>query len=290
MIVVSGAGGKTGRAVIRALAARGSRVRAFVRRPEQAGASRALGACEALAGDMRDPARWADALLGARSLYLVCPNMAPDEEVLAETAMEACARTGIKHLVYHSVLHPQTETMPHHWHKLRVEERLLASGLPYTILQPAPYMQNVLASWKEILDRGVYRVPYAVDTALGMIDLHDVSAVAAGVLTETGHEGAIYELAGAEVLAGTQVATALSEALGRPVRAETIPLDRWETQARSRGLGEYAVATLLAMFRYYEQHGFWGNPHVLTWLLRRQPTSFRDFLARSTAEGDEVRA
>lgn len=296
MIVVSGAGGKTGRAVIRALASCGARVRAFVRRPEQGDAAGALGACEALVGDMRDPARWADALREARSLYLLCPNMAPDEEALAETAMAASARAGIRHLVYHSVLHPQIEAMPHHWHKLRVEERLVASGLPYTILQPAAYMQNVLAGWREIVGRGVYRVPYTVDTRLGMVDLEDVGAVAALVLTEAGHEGAIYELAGAEVLTQTEVAESLSEALGRAMRTETIPPGPWEAQARLAGLGEYAIESLLAMFRYYEQHGFWGNPHVLTWLLGRQPTSFRDFLARaatgapgSTGESDRSR-
>jgi uncharacterized protein YbjT (DUF2867 family) len=275
--------------VIRSLAARGARVRAFVRRPEQGDAACALGACEALAGDMRDPARWADALREARSLYLLCPNMAPDEEALAETAMEAAARVGITHLVYHSVLHPQTEAMPHHWHKLRVEERLVASGLPYTILQPAAYMQNVLAGWTEIVDHGVYRVPYAADTRLGMVDLEDVAAAAATVLTEAGHEGATYELAGTEVLTQTEVAESLSEALGRSVRTETIQLGLWEAQARAAGLGEYAIETLLAMFRYYEQHGFWGNPHVLSWLLGRPPTSFRDFLARSarTREREE---
>jgi uncharacterized protein YbjT (DUF2867 family) len=196
--------------------------------------------------------------------------------------MKASVRAGIRHLVYHSVLHPQTEAMPHHWHKLRVEERLVASGLPYTILQPAAYMQNVLAGWSEIVGRGVYRVPYAVDTTLGMVDLEDVAAAAALILTETGHEGATYELAGAEVLTQTEVAQSLRETLGRPVRAETIPLDSWEAQARSAGLSEYAIETLIAMFRYYEQHGFWGNPHVLTWLLGREPTSFRDFLARAT--------
>ena len=63
----------------------------------------------------------------------------------AFTLAEAARRAGIRHLVYHSVLHPQVEAMPHHWQKMRVEEQLFAAGLPYTILQPAAYMQNVLA-------------------------------------------------------------------------------------------------------------------------------------------------
>ena len=53
--------------------------------------------------------------------------------------------------------------------------------------------------------------------------------------------------------------------------------------ARASGLGEYQVQTLLQMFRYYECYGFWGNPRVLTWLLRRSPTTFAGFVERVTA-------
>jgi nucleoside-diphosphate-sugar epimerase len=145
-------------------------------------------------------------------------------------------------------------------------------------------MQNILAGWRSILEDGIYRVPYAVETRLGMVDLEDVATAAAIVLTEPGHQGAIYELAGAETLTPTDVATILGHILGRPVRAETVPLDVWEEGARRAGLGDYQVKTLIEMFRYYQSYGFWGNPNVLGWLLGRPPTTFVAFVERTVRE------
>ena len=85
---------------------------------------------------------------------------------------------GVQHFVYHSVLHPQVEKMNHHWQKLRVEEMIFESGLPSTILQPAPYMQNLLGGWKSIVEDGVLRVPYSVDSKFSFVDLEDVAEAA----------------------------------------------------------------------------------------------------------------
>ena len=82
--------------------------------------------------------------------------------------------------------------MPHHWKKLRVEEMLFESRLPYTILQPATYMQNLLAYWCKIHEEGIFQLPYSVETRLSMVDLNDVAQAAAIVLTEPGHVGATY--------------------------------------------------------------------------------------------------
>ena len=45
-------------------------------------------------------------------------------------------------------------------------------------------------------------------------------------------------------------------------------------------MSDYAVTTLLAMFEYYEQYGFWGSPFMLMQLLGRPPATFAEFLAR----------
>lgn len=284
MILVTGAAGKTGRAVIRALVARGESVRALVHRPEQGWLVEELGTQDVVVGGMRLQATMDQAAQGARAVYHICPNVHPDEVSIGQTAIAAARSAGVQHFVYHSVLHPQVEAMPHHWLKMRVEERLLQSGLSYTILQPAAYMQNVLAHWDRILEQGVYPVPYSVETRLGMVDLEDVAEAAAIVLTEPGHEGATYELAGAEALTQTEVAAILSQQLGRPVRAEALPLETWESQARESGLGDYQVETLTKMFRYYERYGFWGNPRVLGWLLGCPPTTFAAFVERVAQE------
>ncbi len=283
MILVSGAAGKTGRAVIRALAAREEAVRGLVRRPEQVELVEKLGAREAVVGDMRDRAVMEQAVRGVRAVYHICPNVSPDEVAIGRIGIAAARSAGVERFVYHSVLHPQIEVMPHHWLKMRVEEQLFESGLAYTILQPVAYMQNVLAQWEHILERGVYPVPYPAQTRLGMVDLEDVAEAAAIVLTEAGHAGAIYELAG-EALSQVEVAAVLSEQLGRPVRVEVVSLDAWERRARAAGLGEYQVATLLKMFRYYERFGFGGNSRVLGWLLGRVPGAFADFVGRVVRE------
>ena len=284
MILVTGAAGKTGRAVVRALIARGAELRALVYRPTQVEPLRELGAQEVIAGDMRDRAVMEGAVHRVQAIYHICPNMSPDELTIGRLVVGAARSAGVAHFVYHSVLHPQTEAMPHHWAKLRVEEHLFESGLPYTILQPAPYMQNVLAGWDSIVEDGVYRVPYKLETRLGMVDLEDVAAAAAMVLIEPGHHGATYELAGAEVLTQTDVAVTLSRGLGRTIRAETVPLNVWEVEARAAELGDYQVDTLVKMFRYYESYGFWGNPNVLIWLLGRQPTAFATFVERTARQ------
>jgi uncharacterized protein YbjT (DUF2867 family) len=281
MILVTGAAGKTGRAVIQSLVAKGETVRALAHRPAQVRLVEEIGAREVVVGDMRLQATMDQAAQGVRAVYHICPNVSPEEVAMGQVAITAARSAGVEHFVYHSVLHPQVEAMPHHWQKLRVEEQLFESGLFYTILQPAAYMQNVLAHWDQVMEQGVYPVPYAVETRLGMVDLEDVATAAAVVLTEPGHAGAVYELSGAEVLSQVEVAVILSQQLGRPVRAEAVPLETWERRARDSGLSDYQVETLVKMFRYYERYGFWGNPRILGWLLGRPPITFAAFVERS---------
>jgi len=278
MILITGAAGKTGRAVIRALTSRGQAVRALVHRQEQAQSVQELGVQEVAAGDLRDAAAVRQAARGVQAIYHICPNMHPEEAAIGQAVIAAGRSAGVQHVVYHSVLHPQVEVMPHHWQKMRVEEQLFESGVGYTILQPAAYMQNVLAQWNRIVQEGIYPVPYRVETRLGMVDLGDVAEAAAVVLTAEGHAGATYELAGAEVLSQIEVASVLADCLDRPVRAEAVPIEVWEQRARASGLGSYQIETLIKMFRYYGQHDFWGNPSVLGWLLGRPPTTFAAFV------------
>ena len=280
MILVTGAAGKTGRAVIRALAGRGAQVRALVHRAEAGAGVLAAGAQEAVVGDMVAADDLRMACQGVRAVYHICPNMHPGEVAIAQALLGAMAGASVGRLVYHSVLHPQVQAMPHHWRKLRVEELLFTQELQWTVLQPAAYMQNVFAYWGEIVEEGVYRVPYAVAARLGMVDLEDVAAAAAAVLRDGGHEYALYELAGPEILDQAQIAAVLAQQIGRPVRAEAIDRDQWAENARRAGQSAEAVDTLRQMFEYYERYGFYGNPTVLRALLGREPATFAQVVAR----------
>ena len=140
MILVTGAAGKTGQAVIKALVARRQPVRALVRRDEQTQIVKSLRAKEAIVGDMRYATTLKRATQGVHAVYHICPNVSPEEIQIGKTAIAAAREAGVEQFVFHSVMHPQTEAMTHHWNKLRVEEALFESGLAYTILQPSSYM------------------------------------------------------------------------------------------------------------------------------------------------------
>ncbi len=283
MILVTGAAGKTGRAVIRAVAARGTPVRGLVRRAGQEAACDAAGARDVALAAFEDFAGLVEAARGVSAIYHICPNASPHEVSYAKAVVGAAAAAGVRRLVYHSVLHPQIEAMPHHWRKLRVEEALLGSGLETTILQPTAYMQNILAGWRAVNEAGVFRVPYPVDTRISLVDLRDVAEVAARTLTEHGHAGATYQLVGTAPLSQLEVAEVLGAALDRPVSAVSESVDAWERRARAAGMGEDERETLAAMFRSYAQSGLVGNANVLTWLLGRPPTTLAEFAADAAA-------
>jgi NAD(P)H dehydrogenase (quinone) len=280
MILITVAAGKTGRAIIQALTKCGEAVRALVHRPEQVASLKTLGVEDVLVGDLLDQSVIQRAVQDIQAIYHIAPNVSPDEVTIGKNIIAAAQSADVERFIFHSVLHPQIEAMPHHWQKMRVEELLFASGLPFTILQPTAYMQNVLASWKQIIENGRYSVPYATGTRLSLVDLEDVAEAAAIVLTEPGHIGATIELVGTAAMSQLAIASTLADQLERRVAAEVLSLEDWERVARSSGLGDYQVLTLLKMFGYYERHGFTGNPHALTYLLGRHPTSFAEFVER----------
>lgn len=278
MILVTGASGKTSKAIIKALSKVKS-VCAFVHREAHVSVVKSLGADRVIVGDMHDESAIRSAMQGARSVYHICPNMSPDEVVIGKLVIEAARESRVEHFAYHSVLHPQTEKMNHHWQKLRVEEMIFESGLPFTILQPAPYMQNLLTGWKSIVEDGVLRVPYSVDSKFSFVDLEDVAEVAKIVLTQPNHTNAIYELVGTSPLSHVEVAEILSRVLNRDVRAEKEEIGDW--RLRAKGMNEHAVENLVKMFEYYGKWGLLGNPNTLRWILRREPTSLEMFIKKT---------
>jgi uncharacterized protein YbjT (DUF2867 family) len=283
MILVTGAGGKTGKAVIKALVARGTPVRAFVRSSAHEIVLKAMGVSEVVPGAMNDPHALAQAVRGTDAIYHICPNVNPHEVAFAKTVAAAATDLGVSRLVYHSVLHPQIEAMPHHWNKLRVEEILFSSALDITILQPTAYMQNSLTEWDRMVSDGIYRVPYPIETRLSLVDLDDVAEAAALVLTNGGHSGATYELVGTPPLSQIDIAETFGQALKKTIRAETEAIESWEQRARSAGMDDYQRETLIKMFRAYARDGLKGNPNLLGWLLGRPATSLAAFAARMAA-------
>jgi NAD(P)H dehydrogenase (quinone) len=285
MILVTGAAGKTSKAIVKARANRGTRVRALVRRPRQIAALKSLGAAEVSVGSFDEANALSSAVTGAQAIYHICPNVSRDEVRFARAVAAAAKAHGVTRFVYHSVLHPQIAAMPHHWEKMRVEEMLIAGDFDVTFMQPTAYMQNILGAWHGIVADGVLVIPYPAATRLSLVDLADVGEAAARVLTTDGHSGAAYQLVGTAPLTQSEVAAAISAALGKTVRIAEETVEAWEERMRGARLGDYERSTLAAMLRYYARHGLIGSPNMLRWLLGREPTGLAQFLGRQRNDG-----
>ena len=270
MILVSGAGGKTGLTVVDALVTAGQQVRAWVRSP------RKTAAHDTFIGDMLSQDDWREAMDGVTKLYHICPNMFADEERVGRYAIQSARQANCNHFVYHSVLHPQTETMPHHWQKLRVEEMLLESGLPFTIVQPAAYMQNI--DIPTVIESGVFVRPYPIKTCLSLVDLVDVGATAEIILRDERFVGATLELVGTRPLSQIDVAGVIGAVCGRAITPQEQPTEEWiHTNTH---LPQYVSDTLVAMFRYYAAYGFVGNRFTLKTILGCEPSTLHDYVSR----------
>lgn len=224
-VLVIGAAGKTGRAVTRALLARAVTVRAAVRpgstSPVYAGPSVHVVPLDLLSGTGLPVA-----VAGVDAVYHLAPNVHPDEVGIARRVAEAAAAEGISRFAFHSVLHPDDASMPHHLRKAEAEQVVRSTIATTTVLRPAAYHQNLV----DAALSGRMVVPYSLDSAFTNVDLDDVAEVAALVLTQEGHEGATHDLAGPEVLSVRDLAARAGDVLGRTVEA---------VEARPRCVGEW---------------------------------------------------
>lgn len=270
MILVTAAGGKTGLAVIAALAAHGIDVRALRR----SGAP-VPGATETVAGDAADLGPHLD---GIDTVYFIWPNFVAGEDESMARAIEAVVASGRPRIVYHSVLRPGLEAMPHHWDKLRAEERLAESHLDTVTLQPCSYMQNLEPLLDSIRETGLYRPLGGLDSAISFVDLADIGEVAVRACLDDGMLGGAYELSGPQPLTARDVAAELSQVLGRPVAARETSAADWAAAARSAGLPEEALRRGSLMTEHLLVHGFSGSPVVLEALLGRPPNRLRQYL------------
>jgi len=287
MILITGANGQTGRAILQALSSKGEEVRAFVHKAEHIQEIKSLGVKEVVAGNMMDQEAMNEAFKGIRAAYHICSTVNPDEVRIGQIAINAASSSArIEHFVYHSVLHSVLQDLPHHQKKLVVEEIVVNSGIPFTIIQPAILMQNILQGWRSLSEEGIFEQRFfkSKETSICMVDLEDLAEAASIILTKPGHSGATYEICGPENLSMADMLAAFKQNFEREVKVQATPDEKWSAQMKKHGLGDYQVNTLHTMFHHYKEHGFAGNPNVLTWLLGRRPNDFASFIHRTMQE------
>ena len=198
MTLITGAAGKTGMAIIRALVKSNYEVKALIKKKEYISLLEENNVTSYIIGNLENNKILMNALEGISAVYHICPNAHPNEFNIGAAIISEAKNAGVKHFVYHSVLHPQISSMPHHWNKMLVEEELINSGLKYTILQPAIYMQNVISRLQDILNANQIKLPYSSTRRFSLVDLNDIGDVVAKVILNPKHYYAVYPLVGTQ--------------------------------------------------------------------------------------------
>lgn len=284
MILVTAANGNQGKLLVPKLLAAGPQLRACVRSEESAERLRNLGV-DVIVGDLSDPNVIARAVEGVASLYHVGPTVHPKEREIGMAMVDAARAAGVGHFVFSSVLHAITTDLIQHEIKRDVEEQLLSSGPEFTILQPANYMLPL--KLRPAFEQGVFRLSWSLDRRQSMVDLGDVTDVAAKVLLEGApHFAATYELVSPGRYTGYDLGEIISRVMGQTVPVEEISgddyLKAWFGEVDPADF-PHEASVLRAISARYSSHDFVGNPNVLTWLLGRAPTSYEQFVERQYA-------
>ncbi|MFC6787179.1 SDR family oxidoreductase [Halobaculum halobium] len=271
-ILVTGATGTVGRHVVAALADRDVAGRAGVRDPE-AVPRQIADAGEPVEFDFTKPETWGPALADVDGVFLVRPPIVDGSAV--GSFAEAAGRVGVDRVAYLSTLGAERNVLiPHH----RIEKRVAAADVDYTLLRASFFMQNLLEVHRpDIVERDEVFVP-AGSGRTSFVDARDIGEIAAVVLTESGHANRAYDLTGPAALEYGDVAEIFADVLGRPITYPEPSLPAFARRMRRRGkpwafialmCGIYTVARLGLAARVTED----GRR-----LLGRQPRDMRTFV------------
>jgi len=282
-ILVTGATGQVGSAVISALRAfDGVVVRAAVRDVAKAAAKWSGDAkVQPVAFDFLDCATQDAALADCDSLFLLRPPQLNDDfgDLIARAGQH-----GVTHIVFLSVQGAERNRfIPHH----KIERRLMSSGVPYTLLRPAYFMQNFTGTLHDELMRRHRIFLPAGNARFTLVDVDDIARVAARVLTKLGtqHHGQAYTLTSETPLNFQQIAERLTAGLGTPI-AYVSP-GPWRFYRRLRRDGR-EPGLILVMLLLHMLPRFTGTPpvtHTVAELTGQEPIEFAQFVA---AHRDEL--
>ena len=229
-VLVTGATGQQGGAVARALLSRGHRVKALARKPDSDAARRLAAASVVVeAGDLGDAASVAKAATGVDTMFLMGNSYEAGTD--AETrqgilAADAAKAAGVGHLIYSSVADADKNTgIPHFDSKYRVEQHIAGLGIPYTISAPVAFMENAVMPMSiGRLRQGVHAFPMPPKRVLQLVALADIGMFVAALAERRERVfGKRFDFAGDE-LSGEEQAKILSQAIGRSVNYQEIPL------------------------------------------------------------------
>ena len=249
-IMLTGANGNVSSNTIRQLQGSGHKLVGLVRDPAKAKDLAALGV-ELRTGDLALPRTVENVFEGVDVAFLLAPPVALAPYQISN-GLWGARKAGVKHVVRMSAIGAAHDapTLNGRTHALSDAE-LERSGIPYTIVKPHFFMQNLMMAAQTIAQQGA--IYFALgDAKLPMIDVRDVAASIAAILKNPApHAGKTYTLTGPTAVSMTQVASAFSEALGKPVTYTPVPIAAAVEQLASFGLDDYSQTAMRDYFTNY---------------------------------------
>jgi uncharacterized protein YbjT (DUF2867 family) len=251
--LVVGATGNVGSGVLAALVARGADVRGLAHGEAGVAAIREAGA-EPVTGDLTELSSLRPAFDGVDAAFVVTRGLENQVE-MAANAVEAAKRAGLRRIVRLSafVPEPASRTILGRQHR-EIEEVVKDAGLPYTILRPTFFMQNILGAAQTVAAGGVMYLPFG-DGRAGIIDVRDIVDVAVEALASEAHGGRTYTLTGPASISMHDVARALTEALRREVRYVDVPVQAGVESMIGMGMPKFMAETYGELFVNFAQGG-----------------------------------
>jgi uncharacterized protein YbjT (DUF2867 family) len=281
MVLVTGASGTVGRAVLAEVARGGDAYRAMYRSKQDA--AKAPSGAEVAIADFSDKTSLRSALRGVTSVYLVCSPI-PELVELEGSVIEACEALGVERMVLNSALGAGDfgKSFPS-WHR-KVEDKLKATRMTYSILRPNSFMQNILTYYApSIRMEGAFYGAMG-DARTSYLDVRDIAVVAAKALGGGEHDGKTYELNGPEALTYAEVAERISRHTGVRARYVDIPVEAERKAMLDQGMPDWQVTALLDLQAYYTGGQGGELDGLLERLLGRPPITIDRFLEEFAAE------
>lgn len=286
MILVTSANGHTGQSIIKQLVKQGYDVRATDIAPATVNLKQTLGVKDVIVGDLTNINTIRKVVNGIDQVVYIPPLFIAEEVMVGKYLIDETVKQHVKQFVMISVTHPIMSTLLQHTAKREVEEHLMYQELEhhfdYTILQPMHYMHNFDPA--AVHATGAYSIFYNIQTRLSYVDSDDVGEVAGKILAEPDHHNrATYELVGSDFLSPSELVDQYNELTGEHAVAKEV--DNIDDFMDKVGfLNVYSREAVTHLARTYSQWGLAGNPNVLTWLLGRQPTTFRQYLQQKISQ------
>ncbi|MDE6028539.1 MAG: NmrA family NAD(P)-binding protein [Muribaculaceae bacterium] len=282
--LVTSSTGLTGKAVVNAMASKGIEVRAMVHSDRKSEEMLSLGASETFTGDIASYNDLLAAMEGTDTIYYICPTAREDEAEIGKMAIKAAKEVGIKRFIYQSVLHSIEPELPHHRQKLEIERTLVDSGLVYTVVQPAPFMQNILNAKEALLNDKAFVQKFFTGrdsvNRINLIDVGDFGKCVAEIALSPMYHYATLELCGLADLSASEMLSAMEKVIGQKIELKYISDCEIQKSMSERNAPEYSIETLLKMFHHYNGGDFCGSAFTASAILKGSLTTFIEFLKR----------